>query len=72
MTIYTALKKIDTLNESELNHCIQRLDDDIRGYLKCTESYDKDKFRKYGVPYLDRLKGYQQKFIDQLDKLNKL
>lgn len=68
MTIYKALKKIDTLNKSELEHCIQRLNVEIEGYNRCIENYPPDKLKKYGLPYLKRLMDQRQKFINKLNE----
>jgi hypothetical protein len=69
MTIATALQKLDSLTESELKHCIQRMDVEIDYYNKCIKNYDPVKLEKYGFPYLKRLDDQRQKFIDQLNKL---
>jgi hypothetical protein len=67
MTIYKALKKIDTLTKPELKHCIQRLDAEIEGYYRCIENYPPDKLKKYGLPYLKRLMDRKQLFTDKLN-----
>jgi len=69
MNIDTALQKLGSLSESELKHCIQRVDVEIDYYNKCIRNYDAKKLEKYGLPYLKRLDDKRQKFIDQLNKL---
>lgn len=69
MTILTALRKINTLNKSELDHCVQRMDAEIEGYNLCIKNYNAYKLERYGLPYLKRLEDKRQKFIDQLNKL---
>ena len=69
MNIDTALQKLGSLSESELKHCIQRVDVEIDYYNKCIRNYDPKKLEKYEFPYLKRLGDKRQKFIDQLNKL---
>lgn len=69
MTILKALKKIKTLTKSELEHCIQRMDTDIEYYRVCCRNYPPDRFKRYAIPYFNKLNDQRQKFVNQLKQL---
>ncbi len=69
MRIIQALEKIDTLTKCELEHCIQRLDEEIKYYQICVKNYNKEKMEKYGIPYRKMLEEKRQKFVDKLNLL---
>lgn len=69
MTILKALKKINMLTKCELEHCIQRMNEEIEGYKICSENDRPDQIAKYGIPYVMRLEERRQKFIDRLKQL---
>ena len=70
MTIYKALQKIDALTKEELIHCIQRMDAYIIDYKEVIKNYPDERMKKYGIPYMERLKKQKQKFVDSLSKLS--
>ena len=69
MTIYTALKKIDTLTEGELKHCIQLTDIEINNYNITTKNYSQYNIERYAIPYMKILMERRQTFIDRLNQL---
>ncbi len=69
MTILKALKRIDSLSKSELEHFIQLLEIDIKNYERSCKHYPPDKALKYGKPYMDRLVERRQLFINKLKQL---
>jgi len=69
MTIFKALKKIDSLTKEQLKHCIQRMDIEIEQYHYCIKNDSTDKLIHYGIPYLKKLNEQRQKFVDGLERI---
>lgn len=68
MTIHTALKKIDSLTPSELRHCIQRMDIELKNYERVVLNYSPYMMKRFGLPYAKMLEGQRQQFVNKLDE----
>lgn len=66
MTLYNAIKKIDSLSEDELEHCIQLSIIEIVNYDNVTKNYSPAKMEKYGIPYKKKLIEQRRAFEDKL------
>jgi len=68
MTLVTALRKINTLSKEELQHCIQRVNQDIVYYKTVVINYPPDRMEKYAKPYITRLEGWRKEFEEKLNE----
>ena len=68
MNIQTAIRKIKTLTNAELNKTVALCDIDITNYKHTIENYPPRRMEKNGIPFLNRLKRQKQLFLDELSR----
>jgi hypothetical protein len=69
MNIHTALEKIESLTKGELLHCIQRMDIEIENYKVCMRNYTEYKMKRFGLPYMIKLKKQKKQFLEKYESI---
>lgn len=66
MNISKALKKINDLNQQQLEHFYQLANEDVLRYKHVIRNYSPEDMEKYGLPYLRRLEAIRDEFESYL------